>query len=109
MTDISYAGNIVETDSVSEEGVGPILRTGKVADAVIDAIAEDNPDKQVFVVDRGDYMRINTLHECRLTRASLEKHLGRDYSLVRLEIEMPSFAGRIRTSDSEYVWFHNQA
>ncbi len=109
MIEATVTDRIIETDTVSEEGVGPILRTGEVADAAIDAIADDNPGRQVFVVDRGDYMRINTLHECRLTRASLEKHLGRDYSLVRLEIEMPSFAGRIRTSDSEYVWFHSQA
>jgi hypothetical protein len=109
VTKSTYLNDIVETDTVSEECVGPILRVGEVADAAIDAIADDNPGKQVVVVDRGDYMRINTLHECRLTRASLEKHLGREYSLVRLEIEMPSFAGRIRTSDSEYVWFHNRA
>lgn len=109
MTKSTHPNDIVETDAVSEECVGPILRAGEVADAAIDAIADDNPGKQVIVVDRGDYMRINTLHECRLTRASLEKHLGREYSLVRLEIEMPSFAGRIRTSDSEYVWFHNRA
>jgi hypothetical protein len=109
VTKSTYLNDIVETDTVSGECVGPILRVGEVADAAIDAIADDNPGKQVVVVDRGDYMRINTLHECRLTRASLEKHLGREYSLVRLEIEMPSFAGRIRTSDSEYVWFHNRA
>lgn len=109
MTKSTQPNDIVEKDAVNEECVGPILRAGEVADAAIDAIADDNPGKQVIVVDRGDYMRINTLHECRLTRASLEKHLGREYSLVRLEIEMPSFAGRIRTSDSEYVWFHNRA
>ncbi len=108
MTDSDQAAQIIETDSISEEGVGPILRFGEIADAAIDAIADDNPGKKVFVVDRGDYLRINTLHECRLTRSSLEKHLGRDYSLVRLEIEMPSFSGLIRTSDTEFVWFHNK-
>jgi hypothetical protein len=34
------------------------------------------------------------------------KHLGRDYELCRLEIEMPSFAGRIRTTVDEYTWYH---
>lgn len=106
MAEASNAYDVIETDTISEDGVGPILRTGEIADAAIGAIADDNPGKQVFVVDRGDYVRVNTLQTCRLTRASLEKHLGREYSLVRLEIEMPSFAGRIRTTDSEYVWFH---
>jgi MmoB/DmpM family len=108
MDDGMAEARVVETDSVSEDGVGPILRAGEIADAVIEAIAEDNPGKEIFVVDRGDYLRINTLHECRLSLASLKKHLGRDYSLTRLEIEMPSFAGRIRTSDNEIVWFHSR-
>lgn len=108
MPQVTSASNIVQIDALGEEAVGPILRAGEVADAVIDAIADDNPGKQVLVVDRGDYLRINTSRECRLTRASLEKHLGRDFALVRLEIEMPSFAGRIRTSAAEYVWFYNK-
>lgn len=107
MTDVAADSDFISTETVDPDGVGPILRSGEIADAAIDAIVEDNPGKQVFVVDRGDYVRISTLDECRLTRASLEKHLGRNYSLVRLEIEMPSFAGRIRTSDNEYVWFHH--
>jgi MmoB/DmpM family len=109
MTEVTIANKIIETDTISEEGVGPILRVGEVAAAAVDAIAEDNPGKQVFVVDRGDYVRINTLHECRLTRASLEKHLGRDFALTHLEIEMPSFAGRIRTTEREYLWFYKKA
>jgi MmoB/DmpM family len=109
MTEITFENRIVETDTISEEGVGPILRVGEVAAAAVDAIADDNPGKLVFVVDRGDYVRVNTLHECRLTRASLEKHLGRDFALAHLEIEMPSFAGRIRTTDSEYLWFYTRA
>ncbi len=107
MTEVASNREFIATETVDPDGVGPIMRTGEIADAAIDAIVEDNPDKQVFVVDRGDYVRITTTDECRLTRASLEKHLGRDYSLVRLEIEMPSFAGRIRTTDNEYVWSHH--
>ncbi len=100
MTEVASNREFIATETVDPDGV-------EIADAAIDAIVEDNPDKQVFVVDRGDYVRITTTDECRLTRASLEKHLGRDYSLVRLEIEMPSFAGRIRTTDNEYVWSHH--
>ncbi len=97
---------LVETRDVVENGVGPILRKGEIAEAAIDAILDDNPDKQVFVTDRGDYIRITTLDECRLTRASFETHLGRDYALPRLEIEMPSYAGQIATTDAAYRWFN---
>lgn len=81
------APEIRSSNTVSENAVGPILRAG--------AIAEDNPDKEVSVVDRGDYVRIHTNGHCRLTQATLEKHLGRAYDLPMLEIEMPSFSGRL--------------
>ena len=100
------ASRVFITESVEYDAVGPILRAGEIAEAVIDAVEEDNPDRDVHVTDRGDYLHIHTLKNCRLTRASLERHLGRAYDLARLEIEMPSFAGRMQTSDSEYRWYY---
>jgi hypothetical protein len=97
---------IDDTEAVSHDLVGPVVRAGTLADAVIDAVAEDNPGRDVLVVDRDDYVRIHTAHECRLTRASLENHLGRPYDLAALEIEMPAFKGRLRTRTDEYVWFY---
>jgi toluene monooxygenase system protein D len=94
------------TEAVSHDLVGPVVRAGALAEAIIDAVAEDNPDRDVLVFDRDDYVRIHTTRECRLTRASLEKHLGRPYQLAALEIEMPSFTGRLRTRTDEYVWFY---
>jgi toluene monooxygenase system protein D len=93
------------TDVPEYDAVGPVMRSGDLAEAVIDAVADDNPDRDVFVTDRGDYVHIHTLHDCRLTRASLERSLGRSYDLAMLEIEMPSFAGRMQTSDREYRWY----
>jgi hypothetical protein len=93
------------TDTPEYDAVGPVMRSGDLADAVIDAVAEDNPDRDVYVTDRGDYLHIHTLNDCRLTRASLERNLGRSYDLSMLEIEMPSFAGRMQTSDREYRWY----
>ncbi len=95
------------TDSMPENGVGPILRAGEIADAAISAIQDDNPGKQVIVVDRGDYLRIHTEGRCRLTKSTFEKHLGRSYDLAMLEIEMPSFSGRLRTRWNEYVWYYD--
>lgn len=108
MTDtaIEEDEQVVMVDQLGDDAVGPILRNGEIAEAAIDAICEDNPDKKVFILDRGDYVRINTLDECILTLESMERNLGREYSLPRLEIEMPSFAGRISTTDAA-VRFYN--
>jgi hypothetical protein len=86
--------------------VGPVIRAGDFADVVVRSIEDDNPGKDVRVVDRGDYVRIQTTQVCRLTRKALERHLGHSYDLRRLEIEMPSFSGRLRTRDDEFVWYY---
>ncbi len=102
---------VVEVADLSALGpdlVGPVLRSGPLADAVIDAVADDNPECDVIVVDRGDYLRIHTVRSCRLTRTSLERHLGQPMLLAALESEMPSFTGRLRTRVDEYVWFYDK-
>ena len=96
---------VFTTDHVAYDAVGPTMRNGEIAEAVIEAVAHDNPDKDVYVTDRGDYLHIHTLMECRLTRESLQRSLGRSYELPMLEMEMPSFSGRMQTSDQVYRWF----
>jgi toluene monooxygenase system protein D len=96
-----------DADSVSRDLVGPVIRSGPLAEAIIDAVADDNPGSDVIVVDRGDYLRIHTSRRCRLTRASLERHLGQPMALAALEIDMPSFTGRLRTRVDEYLWFYD--
>jgi hypothetical protein len=102
---------VLEIDDAASLGpdlVGPVVRSGALAEAIIDAVADDNPSSDVIVVDRGDYLRIHTAHSCRLTRASLERHLGRPMQLAALETDMPSFTGRLRTRVDEYVWFYDK-
>lgn len=99
---------IADLDAVDARAVGPVVRSGPLADAVIDAVADDNPDSDVLVVDRGDYVRIHTARTCRLTRESLQRHLGRPFELAALEIEMPAFKGRLRTRVDEYVWSYDK-
>jgi len=100
--------SVIELDpdaAVDADFVGPVIRAGRLAESVIDAVAEDNPDRDVLVMDRDDYVRIHTRGLCRLTQASLEKALGEPMQLAALEIEMPSFKGRLRTRTDEYIWF----
>ncbi|WP_182378910.1 MmoB/DmpM family protein [Nocardioides sp. WS12] len=101
--------SVIELDeaeaSAEADLVGPVIRSGDLAEAVIDAVAKDNPDQDVIVVDRDDYIRIHTRGSCRLTLASLEEALGRPYQLEALEIDMPSFKGRLKTRTNEFTWF----
>ncbi len=103
---------VLEIDDWTDESVdertlvGPIIRSGPLAEAVIDAIEEDNPSSDVFVLDRDDYVRIHTVQECRLTQESLRKHYGRDIRLAEIEIQMPSFKGRLETRTSHIRWYY---
>ncbi|MDO8308983.1 MAG: MmoB/DmpM family protein [Actinomycetota bacterium] len=103
---------VLEMDATSEslgDLVGPVIRAGNLAEAVIEAVDADNPDRDVLVLDRDDYVRIHMVGECRLTLASLERSLGQSYQLAALEIEMPAFRGRLKTRTDEYVWFYDQS
>jgi hypothetical protein len=97
--------DIDDLNAVDATLVGPVIRSGALAEAVIEAVADDNPGTDVFVLDRDDYVRIHTVRSCRLTLDSLQRRLGQTTSLAALEIDMPSFAGRLRTRTDEYVWF----
>ncbi len=86
--------------------VGPVLRgmDGELCDAVINAIEDDNPDSDIEVDDQGGYVKITAPWRCRLTKASLERELGRDFRLSDIEINLAGFAGRILVGDDEIVW-----
>jgi len=91
----------------AQDLVGPVIRAGNLAEAVIEAVETDNPGSDVLVLDRDDYVRVHTSGRCRLTQASLERCLGQPYQLAALEIDMPAFKGRLSTRIDEYVWFYN--
>ncbi len=87
--------------------VGPVVRgmDGELADALIEAIENDNPDAEVTIDDRAGYIRISVPRRCRVTRASLEDALGRDFELSELEPALSAFAGRMRFTDDEIEWY----
>ena len=84
--------------------VGPVLRMSDDVDAIVAAIVDDNPGQEVTVVDRGAYTRVSGDGELRVTRVSIARHLGRDFSMRQLEALMPAFAGRIEMTSEEVRW-----
>jgi toluene monooxygenase system protein D len=84
--------------------VGPVLRMSDDVDAIVAAIVHDNPGQDVTIVDQGAYTRVSGDGELRVTRESIERHLGRDFEMRQLEELMSAFAGRIDMTSQEVRW-----
>ncbi|HEC08609.1 MAG TPA: monooxygenase [Acidimicrobiales bacterium] len=99
-------------ESVSEgyrnNRVGPILRSGDVALAAVDAVEVDNPDKEVSIEDRAAYVRIECEGECVLTRETMEEMLGRHFEMSELEVNLSSFSGQIDMSADRVRFYLNR-
>lgn len=91
-----------------KNGVGPVLRMSDDVEAIIMAIEEDNPDKEIEVTDRGAYVRIQGEQELKVTRASIERYVGRTFAMRELEPMLSAFSGRINTTSDEIVWTYKQ-
>lgn len=88
-----------------ERLVGPVVTAGEFADAVLESMREDNPEKQVFVEQNAAYMRIRVEGECILRMSTLERALGRPVRRGDLEMNMPSFAGFIQTLPNQVRFY----
>lgn len=86
--------------------VGPIMRAGEVADAVVEAAVIDNPDKNIVVDDKIAYKRISADGELKLYRKTIETELGRPFLMSEMEIDLASFAGRIKMTSEEVTFFY---
>jgi len=86
--------------------VGPVMRAGDLALAVIEAAKVDNPGKEIVVEDKRAYLRIHTDHEMILRRETIEEELGRPFKMNDLEVDLSSFAGQIESgNDSVRFYF----
>ena len=92
-------------EDTRSNSVGPVLRAGEVADAVVEAIQEDNPDKRFVIEDRIAYIRIETEGECILRQDTLSLALGRPITMPEVEVNLTSFAGRIETTDNQMRFY----
>lgn len=90
--------------SETSNKVGPVLMTGEIADAAVEALEEDNPGKTFEVQDHEAYMRVQTDNECIIRRETMENILARPFVMQELEVVLSTFAGRIDLT-SDYVRF----
>jgi toluene monooxygenase system protein D len=84
--------------------VGPVLRIFEDVEAILAAIEDDDPGTVIEVIDRGAYVRIQAEQQMKVTRASIERHIGRAFEMRQLEPMMSAFAGRIETTSEAIVW-----
>ena len=87
-----------------KNAVGPVLCMSEGIEAIIAAIEEDNPGTEIEVIDRGAYVRIQAQQRMKVTRASIERHMGRPFEMRQLEPMMSAFAGRIETTSDAILW-----
>ena len=73
-----------KSDDERRNSVGPVLRAGEMADAVIQALEEDNPGKEFVIQDHVAYLRIETEGECIVRRETIERALGRPFKMPEL-------------------------
>jgi toluene monooxygenase system protein D len=88
--------------------VGPVVRAGDIAQAVIDAVKIDNPDREVLVDDRAAYVRVHCPWECVIREETMTETLGRPFRMRELEVNLASFAGQIEFG-TDYVRFYYQS
>ena len=88
--------------------VGPVMRAGDLAQAVIEAARVDNPDKEIFVDDKRAYIRIHAEQEMILRQATIEEELGRPFRMNDLEVDLSSFAGQIESRDDSVRFYFNK-
>lgn len=94
--------------SSHNNSVGPVLRPGELALAVVEAAREDNPGKDVVVADHVAYIRVSVPGECLLRRDTIERHLGRPFLLAELEVDLAAIAGHLDVDESRMRFYFNK-
>ena len=88
---------VVTTGDDAGNFVGPVMRAGEIADAVLEAIQEESEGREVITEAHASYVRIKVADECFVRFETVGDVLGRTVTRGDIEANMPSFAGFIRT------------
>lgn len=92
-------------DRTKNNDVGPVMRAGEVAQAAMEAVEMDNPDREISIQDKVAYVRISAEHELILTRESMEECLGRPFKMHEIELNLASFSGQIDANSSRIRFY----
>ena len=84
---------------------GPVLRSGEMAQVIVEALQEDNPDKELRVSDHSGYIRVEGPEGLILRRDTVEQVLGRPFRMQEMEIVMTGFSGKIETTTDYVRWY----
>ena len=84
--------------------VGPVLRMGDEIESILAAIEDDNPGRQITVVDRGAYIRVEGEAPITVTQETLRRFLGADYEIRSFGAIMSAFSGRVVTTSESITW-----
>lgn len=84
-----------------ERFVGPVMRSGEMADAVIEAIHEDNEGRLIEIEEHASYYRVKVQGECVIRFATVSDCLGREVQRADVEANMPAFEGFIRVGTEQ--------
>ena len=88
--------------------VGPCVRCGDLADAVVEAAHDDNPGREVIAEQHSAYVRIKVEQECVLRRDTIERHLGRPFQMWELQADLAAVAGMMDLADSEVRFYFDK-
>jgi MmoB/DmpM family protein len=90
-------------DRAAPNEVGPVLLAGRVADAVVAAIRQQNPGARIST--RGSYLRVSVPDRCEVAAGAVAALLGEPFRLPDdLERVMPSFRGHLSLSEARAAW-----
>lgn len=98
----------VSASAGSRNLVGPCVRCGEVADAVIEAARDDNPGHEVIVEQHSAYVRIKVEQECVIRRDTIEHHLGRAFQMSELQTDLAAIAGQMEMTDSQIRFYYDK-
>jgi hypothetical protein len=88
--------------------VGPVLASGPVSEAIVEAVRDVTPG--LVVRDEGAYVRLLAPGECRMPASLVSIYLGRSFVLPGdLEAVMVSFRGRLAMVGGEASWRDEEA
>lgn len=83
--------------------VGPVLLSGRVSEAIVAAIRQQNAG--VRVTQRGSYLRVSVSSRCQVRAEVVAGLLGEPFRIPQdLERVMPSFRGRLVLSEETAAW-----